>query len=530
MAREQVNTPVTGTTESVETMTGAQEPIQGSAGVKDQLPGAPTTVSKTANAGGGIAPGKFVEVDIDEELFAFKGDDTPLMDMMLKAKKVPVKSAIVEHFMFDQQRSSVTVQTQLAAGKNNAKLELEETDKDIIRPCMTLLCKGVDGYEGTTRTPGKDLMLYVTGVDQASGDPIVRAVNGNRAANQEYGTIPLIPAGTELIILGNAMHETQKLVDPDTFVPEPNYVYLQKRGMTRIVSDYFASQKMRVPFKEAVIAEEAIRTFKTRGNRTLWAGRKGKMKVKTDMGDMQDVYFTEGIRWQFRRLVSHEGQWSYRDFIALAKMYYTGDDVPKTAAIVLCGKNFLESIQCIDFSKHPEVRIITKTEPKLGWEVTSIHTVFGDFDFKYEPTFERLGWSNSAAILSLDRLVHYQRTTEHSFNEKVDGQEARRSGTIVWDALALKGACHIWIDGEGEGNGNISGDGVTNFKIWEGNTAPTADDVNDGDVIYFLDNCVLDSDHTALSGQMWQVKKATSGGSTTLSWSLYKGFVVDDAA
>ena len=68
---------------------------------------------------------------------------------------------------------------------------------------------------------------------------------------------------------------------------------------------------------------------------------------------LQYVYCTEGLRWQFKRELMHKGKWTVEDVIALAKMFFTGEDVPKTA-LLLAGKNLLEQIQCIDFSKHPE--------------------------------------------------------------------------------------------------------------------------------------------------------------------------------
>ena len=68
-------------------------PTPGSAGVQSQVGGAATTVSGVAGATGGIGAGNLIEHDLDENLYKFKSDDTPLMQLMLKAKKVKVKSA-----------------------------------------------------------------------------------------------------------------------------------------------------------------------------------------------------------------------------------------------------------------------------------------------------------------------------------------------------------------------------------------------------------------------------------------------------
>lgn len=488
-------------------------PTPGTAGVASQVPGAPTTVSGVADATGGVGPGNLVQSDLDQKLYKFKSDDTPLMQLMLKAKKVKVNSPEVEHYMIDEPRSSVTSTTKVTAG--TAKqfiLPLLSNDAEIPRPYGTLIAKGVDGYaeDGTTKTPGKDLMLFVTGHDPASGNPICRAVNGPKTnSTDEYCTTPEIPQGTTFIILSNALYETQKEVDPDLIVPQGQTVYLQKRGMNQIVSDYYEAQKKKIPFGKAVIAEAAITNFKVRGNRTLYAGRKGKFKVQTEKAGVQYVYCTEGVRYQVKKEIQHTGKWTIEEIIALAKMTFTGEDVPKSV-IALAGKNFLENIQCIDYSKHPEIQISTKTNP-VGWVVTNFHTVFGDIEFKHDPTLDRLKWSNSAFIVAPDRLVHYQYSAEHSSKDRMEGEEATRESMLVWDALALKGSCHIWINGEGDSE-NTS---ATQIHLWDSAEAPESP--VEGGVYYLLQDCPA-INAEAVCGQMWQYKSA--------AWVEYAGDVM----
>ena len=158
----------------------------------------------------------------------------------------------------------------------------------------------------------------------------MRAVNGEKTTPEdEFGTIPIIPAGTTIVILANSLYETQKEVDPDLILPQPSRIFLQKRGMNQVVSDYFESQRKHLPFSKAVIAEQAIANFKVRGNRTLWAGRAGKFKINVSKMGMQYVYTTEGLRWQFKREIQERGEWTVDKIIALAKMFFTGRMSPK---------------------------------------------------------------------------------------------------------------------------------------------------------------------------------------------------------
>lgn len=472
------------------------------------LPGEPATVSALANATGGIEAGNFTEPDIDQQLFRFNSDDTPLMNLMLRAKRVKVSSPEVDHYMIDEPKSTLTTLYDFAGGQAQEVLQLQPGEQNLPREFTTLLVKGVDGYdkEGRNLTPGKSLMLFVVGHDASTGNPIVKAVNGlKNSPEDEFSMIPSIPAGTKLVMLANSLYETQKEVDPDLIVPQPTRIYLQKRGMNQVVSDYFESQRLRVPFAKAVVAEQAIANFKVRGNRTLWAGRAGKFRINVPRVGVQTIYTTEGLRWQFKRELQHSGRWTVERIIALAKMFFTGEDVPKTA-LLLAGKDLLEQIQCVDYSRHPEIQITTKTN-SVGWTVTNFHTVFGDIEIKREPTLDRLGWSHSGALIGEDRLVHYVYSSEHSFHDRMEGQEATRSGILIWDALALKGSCHIWIDGEGESGA----DGSEHLMLWESTEAP---DATDGTIYYLVNDCPGIST-SAKSGSMWVCEEET--------WKEYSG-------
>ncbi|MDE6793183.1 MAG: hypothetical protein K2J48_08885 [Muribaculaceae bacterium] len=468
--------------ESINIVNGAPDMHSGSAGLTTQLPGQAATVSGVAEASGGIGSENFITPSIDDELFRFNSEDTPLMNLMLKAKKVKVNSPEVDHYMIDEPRNFVvTIDECGGSPKGKQLLPLADEDSTIVRPYTTLLVKGVNGYDptGSYVTPGKDLMLFVTGMD-SGGNPVVRAVNGKKSnPEDEYSFLPLIPSGTKLLILANSLYETQKEVDPDLILPQPTRIYLQKRGMNQVVSDYFESQKKRMPFSRAVIAEQAIANFKVRGNRTLWASRAGRFKVEVDKMGLQYVYTTEGLRWQFRRELQEPGTWTFEKIIALAKMFFTGEDVPKSA-ILLAGKNLLEKIQKIDFSDHPEIQITTKTN-SVGWVVTNFHTVFGDIEIKREPTLDRLGWSNSGALIGENRLVHYVYSSEHSFSDRVEGEEASRTGILIWDAVALKGTCHIWIDGDSQEANTDS----TQIILWDKETLPLLTDTLPEGIYYF---------------------------------------------
>lgn len=495
---------------------GGVNPTAGSVGLETQLPGQATTITGEAEATGGIGAGNQIEVDIDEELFKFEGaENTPLMQLMLKARSRTVKSPEIQHALIDEERSTLTTASAVTADttKESFSLPLVSEDKKIPRQCMTLRVKGVSGYdENGVATPGVDLMLYVLGQDN-DGYPKCMAVNGPRASKADMPTVPSIPAGSTIITMSNMLYETQAVVPPDSFTPQLMDQYLQKRGMTSIVSDYYEHQKKKIPFGKAAQAEQAIKNFLLRGNRTLWGSVLGKIVIETPIGN-QYAWSTKGVRWQFVREMQHSGSWTYETLIGLAKMFYTGEDKPSNG-ILLCGKDLLESLQLIDYKNHPEVTMKPMKNETMGWVVSNIHTAFGDFQVKHDPTLDNSGWSHSGALIGEGRLVHYKYTSEHKVNDRVEGEEASRTSNIVWDALCLKGTCHIWIDGEGA----TANGGATVFQFWESTDAPAANTVTDGVTYYFTVPTSLGNGLQAERGSLWTAK--VSGN--TLTWEPYKG-------
>lgn len=466
----------------------------GSAGLQTQLGGAPTTVSGVQNASGGM--GELVLPEVDKRIFLFERDKNALMQLMLMAKRVNVDSMEVKHYAIDQGTPLVTV-----AGVNGNIVTLVNADKGKVRAYDTLMVKGVKGYNyvvgaGNVKTR-RPLQLFVKSVNNDDTITCVATNGVKQAATDQYGSLPtssspasnntnVIVAGTKLVRMANAMYETQKWVDPNTIIPVPEILYLQKRGMTNIVSKYLATQNMEIPYDEAVKAEAQLREFKAAGNRTLLISQENKMLVRSSMGDDQWDYTTNGVRWQVKRELKHRGKWTAEDIFALVKMYYGGADKPKSG-LWLVGENLGLALQLIDWSGHPEVTMEPYKHETLGWVVTRLHTLFGDLQIKIEETLNDCGYQNSGIIIGEDRLVHYVRSGESNYTEEVLGEEATRNGVLVSDALGLKGNCHVWVDGDDDDDDTAPN--ADEFRLWGSATAPTSADLIDG-IIYVFANAL----------------------------------------
>jgi len=466
----------------------------GTAGLQTQVGGAPTTVSGVQNASGGM--GELVMPEIDKRIFLFERDQNALMQLMLMAKRVNINSMELKHYAIDQGTPIVTVSS--ASGNI---ITLVNADKGKVRAYDVLMVKGVKGYDYVTGTGNvisrRPLQLFVKSVN--SDDTITCvATNGvMQAATDQYGTLPtstspvanntnIIVAGTKLVRMSNAMYETQKFVDPNTVIPVPDILYLQKRGMTSIVSKYLADQKMEIPYEEAVKAEAQLREFKAAGNRTLLISQQSKIMLRSSMGDDQWDHMTNGVRWQVKREVKHHGSWTFEDVMALVKLFYGGADKPKSG-IWLVGENLGLALQLIDWTSHPEVNMMPYTNETLGWKVTKFSCLFGEIQIKLEETLNDCGYANSGIIIGEDRLVHYVRRGESNYTEEVIGEEATRNCVLVSDALGLKGNCHIWVDGDDDDDDTAPN--ADEFRLWGESTAPTSSDLEDG-VIYVFSNAM----------------------------------------
>lgn len=498
----------------------------GTAGLETHVGGAPTTVSGVQNASGGM--GELVLPEVDKRIFMFERGNYALMELMLMAKRVNVKSMVVKHYAIDQGTPIVTV-----ADISGNVITLVQADKGKVRAYDTLMVKGVKGYDYVKGTGNvisrRPLQLFVKSVNPDDTITCVATNGVKQAETDQYGSLPtasspansntnVIVAGTKLVRMANALYETQKWVDPNTVIPVPDELYLQKRGMTSIVSKYLADQKMEVPYEEAVKAEAQLREFKAAGNRTLLISQQSRMMVRSSMGDDQWDYTTNGVRWQVKREVKHNGPWTFEDVITLIKTYYNGADKPKSG-IWLVGDNLGQALQLIDWSKHPEVTMEPYHNERLGWKVTRLTCIFGELQIKIEETLNDCGYQNSGIIIGEDRLVHYVRRGESNYTEDVLGEEATRSGVLVSDALGLKGSCHIWVDGDDDDDDTAPLADV--FRLWTSTTAPSGSDLEDGVIYVFAYALTLGSGSSAITVESGEAYKYSSSD----GWKKFYGAI-----
>lgn len=430
---------------------GTPQAAPGRDGLATQLNGEATTVSNASEAS------DIIEADIDEGIVQIASDESVIDTIKRRVKRqVRVNSFEVDHYMIDEKRVKAHTSA-VYTGIKATRAELtfaDVADRKIFQEYYTAICKGVPGYDptGQIELPGTDLMLFIVGRNNTSEAPVVMAVNGPKTnSTDEYCTVPTIPAGTEVVLLASAGYETQKFIAPNTIVPVPERVYLQKQLCNNITSDYFKNQKKKIQFSENLINEALIRQFRLESCRTAWVGQPGKFKVQamdSSLGYQWD-YFSKGLRWQFKRQYDLASTITFADLLNLSMVKFTGYNCSKKA-IWLLGRQLLNDIQKIEFGLYKNISVDGSAKNEtFGFSVNRIHTAFGDIDLIHDPMLDTLGYTNCGALIDEAGLVRYYMKDESSQKEKVYGEEAKRDVVMTIDCLCLKGYSHIWVNGAG---------------------------------------------------------------------------------
>ncbi|MBE6298526.1 MAG: hypothetical protein E7088_08640 [Bacteroidales bacterium] len=434
---------------------GTPQPAPGREGLKTQLSGEATTVSNIDEAS------DILEADVDDEFLMIASDESVLDTIKHRIKRqVKVNGYEVDHYMIDEKRRKAFTSAEYTGkGANRAELSFATIgDSKIFQEYYTAICKGVSGYDptGQTELPGTNLMLFFIGRNTSTEAPIAMAVNGPKTnATDEYCTVPTIPAGTEIMLLSSAAYETQKFIAPNTVVPVPERVYLQKQLCNSITSDYFKNKKKKIKFQESQIDEALLRQFRLESCATAWVGQPGKFKVQAmdaSLGYQWD-YCTKGLRWQFKREYDLASKITFADILNLSMVKFTGYNCTKKA-LWLLGKQLLNDIQKIDFTLHKTISSTSTKHETFGYKVTRLTTAFGDIDLLHDPTLDNLGYSNCGALIDEGGLVRYYMKNEEVTKEDVYGEEAERKVFMTIDAVCLKGYSHIWVNGAGANSDN----------------------------------------------------------------------------
>ena len=302
----------------------------------------------------------------------------------------------------------------------------------------TIYVRDIVGYEDDGATEEGGLLMFVVKADETN----IKCQVINPPAS---GSITFTK-GMKLVICGNACSESQMLVDPETYLPVKDTLYLQKKISNIVMTDEWIEQARKVKFITKDVVGNGIYNHKRKCARSHWLGRKFMTNVKvTDAKIGQEpVYFEKGILRQLNMSYTHAGdaiQWN--DLIALSQMQHT-DNAANTNSVALCGKNAVRRLQEL-FLNNVDLQKAVAYEriDEIGVDLYKWHDAFGTIDFIHDPTLNDIGYEDFIVVLDMDNAVHYVKKMEKEMEQdlKTNGEnrEAKRRIITTIDCVGLKG-------------------------------------------------------------------------------------------
>lgn len=303
----------------------------------------------------------------------------------------------------------------------------------------TIYVRDVKGYEDDGTTEEGGLLLFVVKADETA----IKCQVINPPADVSDLAIP---AGTELTICGNACSESQMIVDPETYLPVKDTLFLQKKISNIVMTDDWIEQARKVKFITKDVVGNGIYNHKRKCARSHWLGRKFMTNVKvTDAKIGQEpVYFEKGILRQLNMSYTYAGpDITWNDLIALSQMQHT-DNAANTNSVALCGKNAVQKLQML-FLNNVDMQKAVSYEriDEIGVDLYKWHDAFGTIDFIHDPTLNDIGYEDFIVVLDMDNAVHYvkkmEKETKQDLKTNGENREAERRIIQTIDCVGLKG-------------------------------------------------------------------------------------------
>lgn len=479
---------------------------EGHEGLNTQLNGQDGSVT-TLERGGETAD--IIAEDIDEDIAKFRPDFFPVDTIARKAAKKKKKTNyVVKHYSIDASRISCSTNAAHveAVSKKRLTLPIDVSDGKVFNVYDTINVRGVDGYapDGSTATPGIDLMLYVVALDSSSGLPVVVAINGKKQNTGDVECyVPSIPEGTDLFCMAKAGSESQLFCPPTNQAPVPQEVYMQRKMSNTKFTDYFENVKKKVAWDKEDVMENDLWEFRRKCEVSYLLGIKGKITINDSQypnRGAENVYFQEGVMWSIKKHYEYtKGRFTFNDFIGITKMKFTGNNGSKEAFVGV-GKDLLEEMMKVDYTLTKDINV--KPREKWGIKFQAFESSFGTMNVVHLPILDEVKLSDIGICLDLDMLVlYYMMEEKRRIDMETQGEAAERNVTIQTDCLTLKGYSHLIIKPNTSGFNDAQSDLV---KAKTSSALPSTGNA-EGSILYLTADVVASETNEELkAGQLAQ--------------------------
>lgn len=377
----------------------------------------------------------------------------------------------------------------------------------------TIYVKDVMGYADDGETEDGGLFLFVTKKDE---DSVRFAVINPPATVAAAGGLK-IPSGTKLVICGNACSESQMIVDPETYLPSSDTLFLQKKISNIVMTDEWLEQARKATFVQKDVVDNGLYNHKRKCARSHWLGRQfmTTINVKDAKIGAEPVYFERGILRQVNMSYMHDGEdYNWNDLIAISKMMFT-ENAANTTAVGLCGKNAMQRLLRLAANVDVQRSLKYERNDEMGISIHKWHDGFGTIEFMLDPTLDDIGYQDFIVILDLENAVHYVKKIEAETSQDLkktgEAREAQRRIIQTIDCVGLKGY-NSMIVGPASAAARVRALGGVSLNIITSETLTGIANPTEGMVVYLTE---VDGEYMA--EEAYQYK----GG----SWVIYEGTV-----
>lgn len=305
--------------------------------------------------------------------------------------------------------------------------------------CSTVFVRGVDGYDEEGNVNG-DLELFVLSND----DETIKFIAVNP---KKTGTIEISHAEGDVTfsVAATACSESQMRVAPESYLPEKYEVFLQKKNANVIITDEWREQAKKVKWIVRDVLQNGLYNYKRKCARSHWLGVKKRLdvKVKELNGNVEAVYFEEGILRQIPMLHAYGDKLTWDDLFAVSMLQFTNNSA-NNKAVAFCGKNMITKIMKLAKGEDGATqRDIFENAETMGISVKRWKDIFGEIEFVHDPTLDDIGYADYMAVIDIDNAVRYYKRNEQQTTQDMkktgESREAERTIISTIDCIALKG-------------------------------------------------------------------------------------------
>lgn len=299
--------------------------------------------------------------------------------------------------------------------------------------------KGVAYDPEDKKTP--DLVLSVCGKNELQ-QPVVYAINGNKAADGQAILFPEIPAGTVLIRMGKACGEVDVQTGRFNNLPTAEVQYCQNFmiQVEQSFMDRIAGKEVDWNFTD--IEEDSIQDMRLAQENSYLFGDKAVINHPSKEGG--SVWFTKGIWWMAGKDVEighYDPQKqctviSDEDLVDISKDLFVGTGTGNKRKVIFAGSEALAAFSKIESEKFRLKESVEVWKLKFkSWE-----TDFGEILVMHHELFDMNGMSDCAFALDPDYLA---KMTHVSWSRNI--LDLKQAGVRNTQAVVLQEVACLYL-------------------------------------------------------------------------------------